>query len=150
MARPRPEIGPDELDRPFDGWRPAAVELLRSKIRGRKGKGDAVAQLLVPASGPVQLGKSVELAFSAAELGPVQHDPRRTPGIDRGVVFLRDYLAHGSRPWREIARAGLQAGLFGRRGGFGLCPCRIHRIGRGRAINRELSAVVMPPANPPA
>ena len=34
MPRAGSEVGPHEFNRPFDGWGPAAVELLRAQICG--------------------------------------------------------------------------------------------------------------------
>jgi len=57
------------------------------------------------------VGKCFELAFSAADLPPVQFDPRRAPGVEKGIVFLRDYLAAGPAKSREIEAAGQAAGI---------------------------------------
>jgi hypothetical protein len=67
--------------------------------------------LIAPNSRTAQLGKSVELAFSASDLPPVQFDPRRAPGVERGIVFLREYLASGPGKSTEIEAAGEAAGV---------------------------------------
>ena len=87
----------------------------RSESAGRIGarrKGlPSLSRYCRPASPPAQVGKCFELAFSAADLPPVQFDPRRAPGVEKGIVFLRDYLANGPRKCREIQAAGQSAGI---------------------------------------
>lgn len=70
-----------------------------------------VSQLVHPASPTAQLGRMVELVFAAFDLAPVQFDPRSTPGVDAGVVFLRDYLASGRKRSRDAEAAGERAGI---------------------------------------
>jgi len=58
----------------------------------------------VPASGSEQLRNSYILAFTAADLGPEQFDCRRSPAVERGVEFVRDYLRAGTKHCREVGQ----------------------------------------------